>query len=71
MEALAQNEIIIEDEVVQPTDFKDLPRAEQQRIVREKISKFIREYQNKFINQSESFDIDSCVEDFKTWLSAN
>ncbi len=71
LEALAQNEIIIEDEIVQPTDFKDLPRAEQQRIVREKISKFIREYQNKFINQSESFDIDSCVEDFKTWLSAN
>lgn len=71
LEALAQNEIVIEDEIVQPTDFNNLSRPEQQRIVRDKLSKSIREYQNKFINQSESFNIDSCVEDFKTWLSVN
>ena len=71
LEALAQNEIVIQDEVVPPVAFEDLSKAEQQRIVRDKLSRSIKDYQNKFINQSESYNIDTCVDDFKTWLSVN
>ena len=71
LEALAQNEIIIMEEVVETKDFKDLSRVEQQRMVKDKVSKSISECLKKFLDQSESFDYASCVEDFKTWLKGN
>ncbi|MDO4811021.1 MAG: ATP-binding protein [Eubacteriales bacterium] len=68
---LASYEITIEEDTVPAKDFLDLSPAEKRRIIKSKISKEINARIKRYIDQIADFNLDTCFEDFITWLKAN
>lgn len=71
LEALARDEVNIEEEQEKPTDFSTLSKSEKKRVIKNKISKELNAALKKYLAHTEEFCLDTCVEDFKTWLDAN
>lgn len=68
---LAGKEISIEEESVEHTAFSDLSLTERKRIVKSKITQALSQKIKRYIEQITECDVESCVEDFLTWLKAN
>ncbi len=71
LEKLASESVELDETPVKNTDFSAMTLTEQRKIVKGKISKEINESVKRYLNQSNTFNLDTCVEDFKTWLHVN
>lgn len=76
--AQSQLEILASDEIIVKTfdreeqkEFEMLSTIEQKRAIKSKLTKGINEHIKQYLNQTDSFNLDTCLEDFKTWLLAN
>lgn len=52
-------------------EFNELSLTEQKRIVKGKINKEINNSVKEYLDNTNSFDIDTCIDDFKTWFLSN
>ena len=68
---LARHEIFLEEDSLPNKDFRDLQPAEKRRIIKSKISKDMNVRIKRYIEQIADFNLDTCFEDFITWLKAN
>lgn len=68
---LARENIAFDDDPVPQPPFSSMEPTEQKRIVKGKISKSLNARVKKYIEQTNAFNPDTCVEDFFTWLKAN
>lgn len=71
LEDLASSHIELDDPPIESTDFNMLSLAEQKKIIRKEISKAFSVSVKKYLSQINTFDLDTCFEDFITWLQAN
>lgn len=69
---LASDEIKIEvKDKENQTDFEWLPKNEQKRIIKGKLTREINESIKTYLEQTEKYDLDTYFDDFKTWFLAN
>ena len=68
---LARQKIDLEDEPIDQRDFSELSLPEKKRLVKSKISKDLSQRVKRYVEQTTEFQLDSCLEDFITWLNAN
>lgn len=68
---LAHQEIDLEDSPVDQRDFSELPSPEKKRLIKSKISKDINQKIKRYVEQVTDFQLDTCLEDFVIWLTAN
>lgn len=68
---LARQEIDLEDSPVDQRDFSELPSPEKKRLIKSKISKDINQKIKRYVEQVTDFRLDTCLEDFVIWLTAN
>ena len=54
-----------------PLDFNDLSMTEKKRIVKAKITKNLNDSIKNFLSHSDTFNLETCVDDFKTWYAVN
>lgn len=71
LEDLASEQVTIDDTPVIPTDFDSLSLTEQKAIVKKEISKSFNASIKKYLTQINKFNLETCFDDFKTWLKAN
>ena len=72
LEILARSNIILEvEEAPAPIVFNALSKTEQKRMVRNVINKEVRSNLKKYLSQNEEYNLETCFDDFKTWLGAN
>lgn len=72
LEVLASDEIQVSVKDQEKTsDFNDLSLTEQKRIVKAKITKNLNDSIKNFLSYSDCFNLETCVDDFKTWYIAN
>lgn len=71
LEILAREEVSIEEEQEKPAEFSVLSKSEKKRVIKNKISKELDVALKKYLANTEDFCLETCVEDFKTWLNAN
>lgn len=76
--ALTHLKLLASDEIVVTTidkpskqDYLSLSTIDQKRAIKTKLTKGMNEYIKTYLNQTDSFNVDTCVDDFKTWLLAN
>ena len=68
---LARSDISLNMEKLEPADFHTLPLKEQKRLVKSKINSMMNAHVSKYLSQSTDDNIETCFDDFITWLSAN
>lgn len=71
LQRLARQAIDLEDEPVDQRDFSELPSSEKKRLIKSKISKELNEKIKRYVEQVTDFRLDTYLEDFLTWLTAN
>ena len=65
---LAQQEIVLEDQPVQGSDFPKLKPNEQRQIIKAKLTKSMNEKIKRYIEEAQTLDPENCVTHFITWL---
>jgi hypothetical protein len=68
---LAAEQLVIEPDVSSPTDFSELKLPEQKKIIRKKLTSYTNQRVKEYLIQTSSFELESAVDDFKTWLNTN
>lgn len=69
---LASDEIKVEiKNKEKQTDFEQLSKNEQKRIIKGKLTKEINESIKQYLTQIDDYNLDTCFDDFKTWFSVN
>lgn len=72
LEILASDEIKVQIKGKEKQqDFESLSSLEQKRIIKGKLSKDMNEFIKSYLIQTNNFSLDTYLEDFKTWFSAN
>jgi len=68
---LARQDIHLDDEPEAKQSFSDMTQTDQKRLIKGKISKNLNIRIRNYIEQTSDFNLDTCVNDFITWLKAN
>ena len=72
LELLASDEIKVqiknEDRQV---DFEQLSKVEQKRIIKSKLTKGINESVKQYLAQTDYYNLDTCIDDFRLWYTVN
>lgn len=71
LEDLASSHVELEDTPIESTDFNSMTLTEQKKIVKREITKSLNASIKKYLTQINTFSLETCFEDFKTWLRAN
>lgn len=65
---LAQQEVVLEDQSIQSSDFSELKPNEQRQIIKAKITKSMNERIKRYIEEEQNFDPENCIDNFISWL---
>jgi len=71
LQKLARDEITIEFEDDQPSDFKEKNEIEQKKVIKTKLTLYMNQKIKDYLLQTNSFDYENAVSDFQIWLSSN
>lgn len=71
LNVLAREDIAITEPQDEVLDFNQLTNTEKKKLIKSKLSKELNSAISKYLSQTSSFDLESCFNDFRTWLQAN
>ena len=65
---LAQQDVVLDDQPVQSSDYSKLKPNEQRQIIKAKITKSMNEKIKRYVEEEQNLDPESCVDGFISWL---
>ena len=68
---LASQDVRISEPKAAKEDFGKLSETEKKRVIKSTISKCVNDKIKRYIDQITDFNLDTCIEDFMTWLKVN